>query len=84
MICDQTCIQAHFKTVQEKQQQKIKNNKLGVVVHTYNPSNQEAEAGGSRVLGQPELHSETLSQKIKLKLNNKEVLSKDSRLNIQV
>jgi hypothetical protein len=27
MICDQTCIQAHFKTVQEKQQQKIKNNK---------------------------------------------------------
>jgi hypothetical protein len=58
--------------------------KLGVVVHTYNPSNQEAEAGGSRVLGQPELHSETLSQKIKLKLNNKEVLSKDSRLNIQV
>jgi hypothetical protein len=32
-----------------------------VVLHTYNPSTQEAEAGGSRVPGQPRLHNETLS-----------------------
>jgi hypothetical protein len=31
--------------------------KLGVVVHTFNPSIQEAEAGGSQVQGQPGLHS---------------------------
>ena len=45
---------------------------LGVVVHTFNPSPWEAAADGSRstwsmewVLGQPELHWETLSQKRK-------------------
>jgi hypothetical protein len=32
------------------------------VVHACNPSTQEAKAGGSRVWGQPELYSETLSQ----------------------
>jgi hypothetical protein len=35
-----------------------------MVVHTFNPSYQEAEARGSQVQGQPELHSKTLSQKI--------------------
>jgi hypothetical protein len=34
--------------------------KLAVVVHASNPSTWEAEAGGSQVRGQPELHSETL------------------------
>jgi hypothetical protein len=33
------------------------------VLHTCNPSTHEAEAGGSQVPGQPELPSETLSQK---------------------
>jgi hypothetical protein len=52
--------------------------KPGVVAHTFNPSTQEAEAGGflsSRpawstkwVLGQPGLHRETLSQKTKKKI----------------
>jgi hypothetical protein len=36
-----------------------------VVMHTYKPSTQEAEAGGSRVLGQLGLHIETLFQKYK-------------------
>ena len=36
--------------------------KLGVVVHTYNPSTQGAEAGGL-LQGQSELHSKTLSLK---------------------
>jgi hypothetical protein len=31
-----------------------------MVVHTYNPSTWEAEAGGSRVQGQPGLHNEIL------------------------
>jgi hypothetical protein len=35
-----------------------------MVVHTCNPSTEEVEAGGSSVLDQPELHSETLSPKI--------------------
>jgi hypothetical protein len=35
--------------------------KLGMVVHTYNPSSQEAEGGESSVQGQPGLLSETLS-----------------------
>jgi hypothetical protein len=37
-----------------------------VVVHTYNPSTREAEAGGSQVQDQHGLHSETLSQKAKI------------------
>jgi hypothetical protein len=36
-----------------------------MVVHTCNPSAQEAEAGGSRVQGQPGLHSETCLKKKK-------------------
>jgi hypothetical protein len=36
---------------------------LGVVVHSYNPSPWEAEAGDSPVQEQPWLLSETLSQK---------------------
>jgi hypothetical protein len=48
-----------------------------MVVHAFNPSTREPEAGGylssrpawstKRVPGQPELHRETLSQKIKKK-----------------
>jgi hypothetical protein len=34
-----------------------------VVEHTFNPSTPEDEAGGSRVPGQLEIHSKTLSQK---------------------
>jgi hypothetical protein len=34
----------------------------GVVAHIYHPSTQEVGAGGTRVQGQPWLHSETLSQ----------------------
>ena len=51
-----------------------------VVVHTFNPSTQETEAGGSlslsppwpteQVSGQPGLHSETLSQKQNKKPTN--------------
>jgi hypothetical protein len=37
------------------------------VVHVCNPNTQEAEARGSQVQGQPELLSETLSQKNKTK-----------------
>jgi hypothetical protein len=38
----------------------------GVVVHAFNPSTQEAEAGGLQVQGQPGLHSETLPHKNKI------------------
>jgi hypothetical protein len=37
------------------------------VVHSYNPSIQDTEPERLRVRGQPELHSETLSQKEKKK-----------------
>jgi hypothetical protein len=40
-----------------------------MVVHTYNPSNQEAEAGGLKVQEQPGLHSKDPSQKKKKKPN---------------
>jgi hypothetical protein len=36
-----------------------------VMVHTFNPSTQEVETGGSQDLGQPGLPSEILSQKKK-------------------
>jgi hypothetical protein len=41
----------------------FKNNQnwQGTVTHTYNPSTQEAEAGGLWVERQPDLFSETLS-----------------------
>jgi hypothetical protein len=39
--------------------------KLGVMVNVCNLSNQETEAGGFQVWGQPELHSVTLSGKKK-------------------
>jgi hypothetical protein len=42
--------------------------KLGVLMHTCNPSTQEMEAGGLQVWGQPGLHSETLPQKHNEKL----------------
>jgi hypothetical protein len=38
-------------------------NKLGLMVRACHSSKQEAEAGGWQVLGQPELHNETLPQK---------------------
>jgi hypothetical protein len=37
--------------------------KPGMVSHCCNPSTQEAKEGGSGVLGQSGIHSETLSQK---------------------
>jgi hypothetical protein len=37
--------------------------KLGVVMRAYYPSTKETEAEGSRVQGQPKLHSETLERK---------------------
>jgi hypothetical protein len=37
------------------------------MVHTFNPSTWEAEAGELRVQDQPELHSNTMSQKEKSK-----------------
>jgi hypothetical protein len=36
----------------------------GMVVQAYTPSTWEAEAGGSRVQGQPGVHSETVSKKL--------------------
>jgi hypothetical protein len=41
---------------------------LGIMVHFYNPSSQEREAGRSGVWGQPWLYSETLYQKNKTRL----------------
>jgi hypothetical protein len=43
--------------------------KLGMVVHTYNSSIQEAKIGGSQVPGQPSRCSEPLIQKTKEKKN---------------
>lgn len=37
--------------------------KPGIVVYACHPSTQELEAGGSKVLDQPGLHSESVSQK---------------------
>jgi hypothetical protein len=42
---------------------KLKSLVEAVVIHAYNPSTQEVDAGGSRVRGQPGLHEETLCQK---------------------
>jgi hypothetical protein len=41
--------------------------KPGMVVYTCNNNNQEPEAGGSLIQGQPRLHSKILSQKKKKK-----------------
>lgn len=38
---------------------------LGLVVHAYNPSIWETEAGGSQVRGQSDLHNKNLSRKKK-------------------
>jgi hypothetical protein len=46
---------------------KIKHLELGKVVQAYNPSTWEAEAERSRVQGQPELHSESISKNCKNK-----------------
>jgi hypothetical protein len=40
-----------------------------MVVHIYNPTTWEVEAGSLQVQGQPGLHSDTLFQKIKTKQN---------------
>jgi hypothetical protein len=42
---------------------KPKKSEESVVTHIYNPSTQEAEAGGLQVQCQPELYSETLSER---------------------
>jgi hypothetical protein len=47
--------------------------KQGMVAHNCNPHTQEAEAGGSRVWGQPGLPTETLSQKTKRKKKRKDL-----------
>jgi hypothetical protein len=52
---------------------------LYMVVHTYNPSMWKARAGELWVWGQPELHSETLSQNKKKKI----ALPTNLRLNSQ-
>jgi hypothetical protein len=41
----------------------------GMVVHTYDPSPQEAEGGGSIVQGQPGLYNKTLSQTTATKMH---------------
>jgi hypothetical protein len=41
-----------------------------MVAHTYNPNTQEAQARRQQVLGQPGLHSKTLSQNKKWKQIN--------------
>ena len=66
-----------------------KETRSGVVVHAFNPSTREAEAGGflsSRpvwstewVPGQPGLHRETLSRKTKPKQNKKQTTTKNNR-----
>jgi hypothetical protein len=43
--------------------------KLGVVVHTCNPSTQDAEAGGSQVPGQATLRRMTVSKQQPSKIN---------------
>jgi hypothetical protein len=50
-----------------------------VVAYPYNPSTQEAEAGGSQLEGQPGLHSETLSQKTNKKKNKKKKKEKPGK-----
>jgi hypothetical protein len=47
----------------------INGQELGMVVHTYNSSIQEAKIGGSQVPGQPGRCSEPLIQKTKEKKN---------------
>jgi hypothetical protein len=39
--------------------------KPGMLVHACSPTTWERAAGGSRVQGQPEIHSETMSEKNK-------------------
>jgi hypothetical protein len=52
-----------------------------VVVHTCNPSSQEAKAGGSRVIGQPKLQCKTLSQKQKQQQKTSAATPQISRVN---
>ena len=69
-----------FLSLSRKKSQIKNSNQLGMVVHTFNPSTWEAEAGwflSSRpawstewVPGQPGLYRETLSQKTKTKPQN--------------
>jgi hypothetical protein len=72
---------------------KISQNRPGVVMHTFNPNTQEAEAGGflsSRpawstkwVPGQPGLYRETLSQKTN-KQTNKNPQNKTNKKNKKI
>jgi hypothetical protein len=50
--------------------------KLGQVMHTCNPRALEAEAGGSRVPGQPGLHT--------LKKNKINLLSQENKINLGI
>jgi hypothetical protein len=50
-----------------------------MVVHTYNPSTWEAEAGGSRVLGQPGLHSDIYQERKKERKGRRERKEKKRR-----
>jgi hypothetical protein len=54
--------------------------KLNVVVQTYNLSTREAEAGGSWVQGQPGLSRENWSQKTKLTNNSKKMKNWNDRV----
>jgi hypothetical protein len=49
----------------------------GIMGHAYNSSTWEIEAGGLRVQGQPELHSETLSLKRKKLVSEMEMWNLD-------
>jgi hypothetical protein len=51
--------------------------KLGVVLHTYNPNTWEKEAGGLEVQDDPGLHNKTLPQKNKNNQTNHIGLSKE-------
>ena len=53
--------------------------KSGMVACTFNLSTQEVEAGESLSSGQPRLHWETLSQKIKTKQTKKSCKSSNMR-----
>jgi hypothetical protein len=52
-----------------------------VITHSCDPNTQKVEIRGLRVLGQPELHRETLSQKTKTtKKGNPAVLTESTEL----
>jgi hypothetical protein len=54
--------------------------KLGLVVHAYNPSTRNVEAGRFQAVGQPGLLCESLSRKI----NNNKLKKKNSHLKLNI